>query len=160
VTLDRQLKGTVDKVTKSLAWCYLRAFERKFELDLLGAEHHNWPEITGTLEELDAAVPEICTPVGATEMEHRRYVSLQEALVGIINLVKRSATPPVIASVHYLFYLVVAWYKRAWTDIVGDHLEEVFSEGSHVEQAIVGYSDVPEVGQLFEHCRSLYKRSR
>jgi hypothetical protein len=142
----------VDRLSRSLAWCNIKAFHQQFGTE---PPPGPWPGL-GEHEEDERPVLElICDIKKNPPQVTPRHRSLQIAWVQIQTMVPVVTHRP-LSAVHYLYTVVVAKRHHAHIPEVSQELPAVFQEGSPVWQGYKSYTHVPEVWTLFCRCRDLF----
>jgi hypothetical protein len=136
-------------VTRSLAWCYRKAYALHFGgLPV----RDDWPGLDANAERGALAMMCSMTEDGPRmRVEHR---SVQRALLEVQQMVPADPFRP-ISAVHYLYCLAVARRDGAGIADLGRELPALVAHGSAYAAAIEGYQVVPELCEVLASCRRL-----
>jgi hypothetical protein len=134
---------------RSLAWCYQKAYARRFG----GPQVTDaWPGLDGDTERAVLAMMCSTSDEGPRFLaEHR---SVQMALLEVQQVVAPDPNRP-ISGVHYLYCLCVARHHGGGIAELGRELPALLAPGSPYAAAIEGYELVPELRDILAICRRL-----
>lgn len=134
-------------VTRSLAWCYRKAYAQRFGGPPV---RDDWPGLDADAERGALAMMCSMTEDGPRmRVEHR---SIQRALLEVQQTVPADPFRP-ISAVHYLYCLGVARRDGAGIADLGRELPALVAPGSPYAAAIESYQLVPELSEVLAACR-------
>ncbi len=138
-----------DPVVTSMAWCYQKAFSARFGMQ---APAVPWPALNFEPETTVKALPAVCTMEAGNPVLDDRSRSRQIACLTPIHESYRNHDV-VVRGVHYLYYLTAAACHSVHIFEVAEELPQILAEGSKFEEAVRGYTQVPELLQVYLSCR-------
>jgi hypothetical protein len=142
---------------RSLAWCYLKGYARKFSAE----EVHPsvaWPRLTNEPEHIQSVINSqiVCSQTGGRYRQDMPQYSFQKAVAGY-PLVVSGMVDEEISAMHY-FYLAVAAFSRGVTSPeINTLLDAVFSANSGFKESIERYKQVPQLSEIYVACRNIYR---
>jgi hypothetical protein len=144
----RSPASPANRVTRSLAWCYLRAYESKFGSPPTDTE---WPCLWGEEDGSEDALKFVGTRSASGEYTYdARQRSLQLAFAwdipGVLELPHRA-----IIATHYAYILTAAFRKGCCDPHVAREIRELMNSDRCVA-SIAGYSLVPVLTEIWEYC--------
>jgi len=142
-----------DRISSSLAWCYLRAYTTKFKLKMIDTA---WPDLRFNEDGQKIALSTMFTEVNG-KVELNKYTkSLQ---IAFLSAVKQAQKDPnlLIRSMHYLYFLVIAKKFGAHVIELNDGLDELLSRHSSLANILANDNTVPELKLLFKYFQTLDK---
>jgi len=140
-----------DRVASSIAWCYLRAYSDKFNVEMSDCP---WPDLRFNEEGQKIAIGTMCTEVNGNYQLDKFTKSLQ---IAFLSAIKHAGDSPtlLIRSVHYLYFLVVAKKFGAHVIELNDGLESLLDESSELAILLKTNKAIPELNLMFEHFQEL-----
>jgi len=142
----------VDCLSRSLAWCNLKAFHQAFQT---GMPSVPCPNLGERVEDEQGALDLICDATKTPPAVMPRHRSLQIAWVQIQSMILVAPHRPISAA-HYLYTVVVAKKHRAHIPEVSQELPTIFTEGTPIYNGYKNYALVPELWPLFQRCRDIF----
>jgi serine/threonine protein kinase len=139
-------------VMRSVAWCYRKAYARRFGGPDLPAPDDAWPGLDDGTER--AVLSMMCSTVDGEPRFRAEHRSIQMALLEVQQVVAEDPYRP-ISGVHYLYCLCVARRHGAGIAELGRQVPALLAEGSPCAAAIEGYELVPELREILAACRRL-----
>jgi serine/threonine protein kinase len=136
-------------VMRSVAWCYLAAFARRFGSPKAEGD---WPGLDDQAERGALAMMSSLNGDGPRILAQHR--SIQRALLEVQQAVPNDVFRP-ISGVHYLYCLVAARRHGAGIADLGRELPAMLAHGSPYATAIEGCQLVPELREVLTICRRL-----
>ena len=144
-----------DRIASSLAWCYLSAYTKKFNLD---ADELPWPDLRFNEDGQKLALNAMCKEVNGQYQLNKYNKSLQIAFLSAVNQAK--ANPSLlIRSMHYLYFLVIAKKFGAHVIELNDGLDELLNEDSELAKILNNNNVIPELKLMLEYFQTLGKES-
>ncbi len=143
---------SVDRLSRSLAWCNVKAFHHAFGT---APPPGPWPGLGERVEDEAAALELLCDQTTTPWKVSPRHRSLQLAWVQIQSMILVAPHRP-ISGAHYLYTVVVTKRHNVHIPEVSQDLPAVFAEGSPVELGYKNYTVVPELWTLYQRCREMF----
>jgi hypothetical protein len=142
---------------RSLAWCYLKGYARKFSDETVHPAVA-WPRLTNEPEHIQSVINSqiVCTQMEGRYRQDMPQYSFQKAVAGY-PLVVSGMVDEEISAMHY-FYLAVAAFSRGVTSPeINTLLDAVFSANSGFKESIECYRQVPQLSEIYVACRNIYR---
>ncbi len=143
---------SVDGLSRSLAWCNLKALRHVHGTE---APPGPWPGLGERQADENAPLDLLCDRSTTPWTVAPRHRSLQLAWVQIQSMILVAPHRPISAA-HYLYTVVVCKRHRVHIPEVTQELPAVFAEGSPIALGYRNYTVVPEIWTLFQRCRDMY----
>jgi len=142
-----------DRIASSVAWCYLSAYAKKFNIDMI---EQPWPELRFNEDGQKLALTAMCKEVDGQYQLNKYTKSLQ---IAFLSAVKQAQTNPklLIRSMHYLYFLVIAKKFGAHVIELNESLDTLLADNSKLANMLNDNSSIPELKLMFEHFQALQK---
>jgi hypothetical protein len=149
--VDGDLREMVGPVTRSMLWCYLKAFHITFGMEPPSCA---WPALTGSNEEQADALELLFLKPGGREDLNEEQRSLQVAWLEIQREGYGVSDHRTVSAIHYLHGLVAAYRDAQFIADVPEELPGLLADGGIIAQIVDRYP-VAEVREVRNVCRKL-----
>ncbi|ORU92277.1 MAG: hypothetical protein A6F70_02445 [Cycloclasticus sp. symbiont of Bathymodiolus heckerae] len=142
-----------DRIASSIAWCYLSAYAKKFNVEMIDQP---WPELRFNEDGQKLALSAMCKKANNQYQLTKYTKSLQ---IAFLSAVKQAQTKPslLIRSMHYLYFLVIAKKFGAHVIELNDGLDDLLNENSQLAKMLDSECAIPELKLMFKHFQELEK---
>ncbi|PHS72784.1 MAG: hypothetical protein COB22_04185 [Cycloclasticus sp.] len=151
IMADCEMCPIGDRIASSIAWCYLREYAEKFNIEIADLP---WPELRFNEDGQKIALHAMCKEVNGKFQLNKYAKSLQLAF---LSAVKQAQTNPqlLIRSMHYLYFLVIAKKFGAHVIELNEGIDEFLSDDSKLATMLKEDGALPELNLMFEHFKAL-----